>query len=293
MDPGLVTSLSGALAQARQVDKISNNLANADTPGYKGDELAFEEMLTSQIRQDSRAGIPERAATDRELFSRQGDEVRPTLHGEEFVRWQAGGIRQTGNPLDFAIEGNGFFEVLSPVGVKLTRAGHFAIDAQGRLVNPEGFPVLAAGAGAPETRTLRVGTSHLNADIEGNLYDLREQQVMVGRLSVVSVENPTALKKIGHGLFEAGPEAFVKGPRGPASELTNPLDPQASTPRANPLGSASVAPRIHQGMIEGSNVNPVKEMTRLIQAHRLFDQNIKLMEKAGEFQQMSADLGKF
>ncbi len=314
MDAGLVTSLSGALAQARRVDKIANNIANADTPAFKADDLIFEESLLGAQREDGRTDIPEREFSESELMSRAGDEHRAVLYGEEFTDLKAGAYKVTHNPLDIAIEGNGFLEILTPSGIRLTRAGNLALDAGGRLITRDGFLVLASGgrgaatAGAPRDlqadaanagmRAITVGSGNFNIDSEGNVYSGADRGGgIVGQLSLVRVENPRALKKEGSNLYSALPEAFVvqnnsnapvRGPAGVAAPTAI-----ADKPRLNPLGSTLVPPRVHQGMIEGSNVNPVAEMTKLIEAQRLFEQNTKLMQTMGDISSRVSEIGKF
>lgn len=310
MDAGLVTSMSGALAQSQRVEVIANNLANADTPGFKSDDLTFEESLMGAHQEDTRADLPERPYKESELLSRSGDERRPVLYGAEYTRLRAGNYRQTGNSLDVAIEGNGFLEVLTPQGIRLTRAGNLALDAEGRLVTRDGFLILAPGpavntspaatasltetplptpaAADPATiaagRALAVGSTRIRIDSEGNIYQQDGAQGLLGKLSVVQVENPQALKKSGKNLFEASSNAFVKTVRAPGAE---------GTVRPNPLGSTLVPARLHQGMLEGSNVNPITEMTNMIEAHRLFDQNTKLMQVHGDLSNRLSEIGKF
>jgi flagellar basal-body rod protein FlgF len=293
MDSTLVTAMSGALAQSKRIEVIANNLANADTPSFKSDDLIFEESLSAAHRQDLRADIPERPLNDSELFSRNGEEVRPVLYGAEFTDLRAGAFRQTSNSLDLAIEGNGFLEVLTPSGIRLTRAGNLALDAQGRLTTHEGFLVLGAGnqTGTPALRAITVGSDPVTFDVEGNVYrnsGAEEGPQLVGRLSILQVENPAALKKVGSNLFEAGQDSFTHpfGARAPAAAA-------AFAAKTNPLGPTSRAPRVHQGMVEGSNVVPVAEMTKLIQSHRLFDQNAKLMQTVGDMNAKAAEIGKF
>lgn len=329
MDAGLVTSMSGALAQSKRVEVIANNLANADTPGFKADDIAFEESLLGAHQADMRSDIPEEPFKDSELFSRSGDERRPVLYGGEFTQMRAGGYRQTGNSLDVAIEGNGFLQVLTPKGIRLTRAGNLALDPQGRLVNRDGFLVLGPGetakgptatasltptsttgveAGVPEApdaaaaaRAITVGSNQVHIDAEGNIYSRNAARTILGRLGIVQIENPSGLIKEGGNTFLASPEAFVKkvatGPesnsRDPASVNGDNPDSRSTGTKPNPLGSTLVAPKVHQGMLEGSNVNPVAEMTRMIEAHRMFDQNSKLMQMHGDMTGRLSEIGKF
>jgi flagellar basal-body rod protein FlgF len=294
MDAGLVTALSGALAQSKQVERIANNIANADTAGFKADELVFEAELQGQHhREMSLPEIPERVPTSSEIFSKAGDEHRVALYGTEFTDLRAGNIKRTGNALDIAIEGNGFLEVAHPNGVRLTRAGNLTLDAQGRLATRDGFLVLGPGQaqGDPAARAINLGTSNVTIDAQGNIYggaDLGGAQL--GSLGLVQVADPSQLKKSGQGLFEA-PEAALLRPGAPAA-LRLPAQAGGANTK-NPLGSTQVPPRIHQGMIEGSNVNPVKEMSRMIEAQRLYEQNAKLMQTFGNIQASGSELGKF
>ncbi len=298
MDAGLVSSLSGALAQNRRVEVIANNLANADTPAFKGDDLTFEESLQGTQHKDLRSDIPERPYTESELLSQAGRERRVVLHGSEWTDLKQGSVKQTGNPLDVAIEGNGFLEVLTPGGVRLTRAGNLALDPGGRLMTQDGFLVLGPGGPGqdPALRAITVGGTGVVIDQEGNIYSNNDRgNAALGRLSVVQVANPRAMKKDGRNLFEAPPEAAVRALDAPAAAqraVAQVADPD-SVPKENPLGALMIAPRIHQGMLEASNVNPVKEMTKLIEAHRLFDQNSRLMQSIGDINAKSSDIGRF
>lgn len=302
MDPGLVSSLSGALAQSRRVDVIANNIANADTPGFKTDDLIFDEALQGVQNKDEPGQLSQEPLKDSELLSRAGDEKRVVLYGGEFTDLKAGAYKQTNNPLDLAIEGNGFLEVLTPDGVRLTRAGNLALDSQGKLVTRDGFLVLGAGSkdADPATRSLQLGNGTPHFDVEGNLYKVSGgSEVMVGKLSVLKVENPSALKKAGANLFEAPQEAFASptgpGGRGPASlgGATGAEAQNGAAPKLNPLGSTLVAPKIHQGMLESSNVDAVKEMTKLIEAHRIFDQNSRLLQTHGDMATRLSEIGRF
>jgi flagellar basal-body rod protein FlgF len=296
MDPGLVSSLSGAVAQARRVDVIANNISNVDTAGFKGDDLAFEEHLQGAHRVDSRSDIPERPFTESELLSRTGDERRAVLHGNQFTDFSSGAFRRTGNPLDVAIVGNGFLEILTPEGIRLTRAGSLTLDPGGRLVTHDGFLVLGRGApGAdPALRAITIGNSHIVVDPQGNIYsEASRGGAPLGSLSLVSVENPSGLKKAGRNLFEYSDEALVRpaGANAAAAGARNPASEISSKP--NPLGPTSVAPTVQQGALESSNVNAVLEMTKMIEAQRLYEQNIKLMQSFGSLSEKAAELGRF
>ncbi len=300
MDAGLVSSLSGALAQSKRIENIANNLANADSPGFKSKELVFEEALIAAHQEDDRTDIPLRPFKESELLSRRGDENKIVLYGNEFVRLRQGDLKQTQNPLDLAIEGNGFFEVQSPDGIRLTRAGNLSIDAQGRLITGDGFLVLSArpqgqnGPGPkPEIRAIQLPPGKIHVDYEGNIYsnnELGSQQI--GKLSLIQIDDVSTLKPDGRNLLSFD-EASVAKPidpnRAPAAVGAAPAAPT----RSNPLGTSLIAPKVHQGMLELSNVNPVREMSEMIQAHRVYDQNLKLMQSFGDLNQRLSEVGKF
>jgi flagellar basal-body rod protein FlgG len=295
MDPGLVTALSGALAQSKRVETISNNLANADTVAFKSQDLLFEESLMAAQHQDTRSDIPERPYKDSELLSRSGDEQRNVLYGSDYTNLRAGNFKQTHQALDIAIEGNGFLEVLSPNGVRLTRAGNLTLDAGGRLVNSDGFLVLGAGNPSqdPALRAITVGNGRVTIDREGNVYGGPDQgNANLGRLSIVQISDPKGLKKAGGNLYEVAPEAIARPLQAGAANRA-PAAAGEEVARPNPLGSTMVPARVHQGMLESSNVNPVAEMTKLIEAHRLFDQNTRMLQTIGDAASRVSEVGKF
>lgn len=303
MDSGLVSSLSGALAQSKKIENIANNLANADTPGFKTKDLVFEEALIAAHQEDNRSDIPNRPYKESELLSRRGDENKVVLYGNEFMRLRQGDFKQTNNPLDLAIQGNGFFEVQSPDGVRLTRGGNMAVDAQGRLVTSDGFLILSnrpqgqQGPGPkPETRAIQLPPGAINVDYDGNIYSENASgSQMVGKLSLIQIENPSSLKPEGRNLFTFDESAIaVTGPgaRAPAAVAPAGANPAVPT-KPNQLGATLIAPKVHQGMLELSNVNPVSEMTEMIKAHRMYDQNLKLMQSFGDMNQRVSEVGKF
>jgi flagellar basal-body rod protein FlgF len=290
MEAGLVSAVSGALAQSRRVEIAANNLANADTVGFKADGATFEEYVQGAQRDDYREGGSLEVDSEIGTLPESRREKSVVLYGEEFAYLKSGALTSTNNPFDLAIEGNGFFEVQTPEGIRLTRAGNLSLDRQGRLVTRDGFLVLGDGNpnAAPEQRAIQVGTQRPIVDKDGAIYVMQEGQMLpIGRVGIVQVGNPRDLKKEGNGFFSAGEAADLRRAgepaRGPAGvEMAN-----------NPLGAINVPAQIHQGFLEASNVNPILEMTQMIEAHRLFDQNAKLMQSFGTLNQQSSELGKF
>ncbi len=218
MNSGLYAALSGNLAAMRRLDIISNNLANANTAGFKKDRMAFESLLAL------RAGeAPEKAGLV------QADNIY-------YTDYSAGPIKQTGNSLDLAIEGDGFFTVNTPQGRAYTRQGNFQRNAAGRLVTNEGNEVV--GSGGPIT----INGSRVEVSAKGEVV---VDGVQVATLEVVDFPKPYAFQKTGGALFV-------------------PSDPQA-TPQ--PVRTASVK----QGHLEESNVSVVQEMVQMIEANRYFE----------------------
>jgi flagellar basal-body rod protein FlgF len=149
MERGLYIAASGMLSEMTRQDQISNDLANSSTPGYKSDRSAqasFAEVMLQNTRTGQVVGPLG--------FGAQIDEIRTDLAPAP--------MRQTGEPLDFAIDGEGFFAVQTPQGVRYTRNGQFSANAQGQLVNAQGHPVLSQG-GAP----IQVRGGRANADALG------------------------------------------------------------------------------------------------------------------------------
>ncbi len=305
MDAGLVTALSGALAQSKQVERIANNLANADTAGFKSDELIFEAELQGKHHRDlSLPDIPDRIPTSSELLSKAGNENKVALYGSDYTDLRPGSLKTTGNPRDLAIDGNGFFEVAAPDGLRLTRSGNMAIDAQGRLVTRDGFLVLGPGQASadPKARAISIGTSRVNIDQQGNIYGSAELGVaQLGSISLVQVQDPKLLVKKGQGLFEAPESALLRAgaartaaaaPAAAGNANQNSVGAETANSK-NPLGATQIPPRVIQGMLEASNVNPVKEMSKMVEAQRLYEQNAKLMQTFGNLQMSASEIGKF
>ncbi|MCS7279151.1 MAG: flagellar basal-body rod protein FlgF [Thermodesulfobacteriaceae bacterium] len=222
---GLLETLEAGQLLVRKLDTHTNNLANIDTPGYKKSELSFREVLMRKIGPRYRRAFKE------------------TL---PYIGMEQGELELTGEALHLAIVGEGFFKVQTPKGVAYTRSGNFTLDAQRRLVTPQGYPVLANGAplvidpAMSREGLLTMENLRLQVSPEGILsIDGTE----VGRLEVVTFDDLNKLKKVGENLFMAE-EAQER----PATNY-----------------------EVKQGFIEKSNVNPIKEMVNLIEIHRSFE----------------------
>ncbi len=243
---GIYAALSGAVAQAQRLDTIANNIANVNTPGFKRDEQVFREYLTANEKPPEVIQVPKVPGSLESFYDMQGGDLSYVDANGTFTEFTQGRLQGTNGSLDVAIDGSGFFEVMTPGGLRLSRYGSFSIDGNGQLVNKDGFPVMmesAAGAD-PASRVVRIsGEAPISIAENGQVF---EGENLLGRLSVVDVANKDNLQKIGQNLFD-----FKKN----------------ALPETTPVLSIS----LKQGFLELSNVNIVKEMTDMITATRTFE----------------------
>lgn len=295
MATGLWTAAAGAAAQAQQVDVVANNLANADTLGFKKDAPTFKEYLSTLEREPEGLEVKRGPIKDKDFYPLDGKDQAFVVVDGTYTDMRQGNLRVTNALLDVAMEGPGFLEVSTPSGIRYTRQGSLKLATDGRLVTSEGHPVLAAqpgglanvpptpqiqagqgqalpaqggaaGSGVPvEARfiSLRDRGGHITISPQGELY---AGDQLVARLSVREFMDSRKLQKRGSALFENG-------------DPTNLAQPTRTF--------------LRQGMLETSNVNPVEEMTNLIKANRLFEQDLKAMKTYGDLLQREAnDIGK-
>lgn len=231
--------LSGALSQEKRLEVITNNLANVNTAGFKKDLPLFE-------------GIGLAAGPG----AGPNGSINPTptfeMLRQTFTDFTPGPVRMTGEPLDLAIDGEGFFAVQTPGGVRYTRGGSFTLDSQGQITTYDGFPLL--GSGGPIT----VPAGALQVDAEGRLSvkgtEVGAQSTDIDTLPVYRFSDLSGLKKIGQTLFEATAGGATPFPEG----------------------------RITQGALEDANVNPVEEMVAMITVMRLYESAQKAIQTADE-----------
>ncbi len=243
---------TGLDAQQTQLDVISNNLANISTNGFKRSRAVFEDLLYQTIRQP---GAQSSQQTQLPSGLQLGTGVHPVATEKIFTQ---GNLQQTGNPLDLAIKGNGFFQVLQPGGsVAYSRDGAFQVDTQGVLVTASGYPVqpqITIPAGAQSITIGQDGTvSVQQADTA--------RPTQVGSLLLVNFINPAGLQSVGENLY------LETAASGTAS---------ANTPGTNGLG------RLSQGFVETSNVNVVEELVNMIQTQRAYEINSKAITTADQ-----------
>lgn len=240
---GLWVPVSGAVGLEREVDAIANNVANVATPGFKRDQVTFREHLTALDRGAVAPALPEGEWSPEDFYRSHGAEAGQVKADGAFTDFTQGRLVPTGNPLDLALHGGGFFEVLAEGGVRATRRGTFSLSPEGFLTDHRGRPVLApAGAAGepPLERRIRIeGSGPVEVNAGGEVFRGGRG---AGRLSVVHFKDPHSLRKEGSGYF-IGTETDPAG--GPTT--------------------------VHQGFVEASNVSAVREMGELIRANRLFE----------------------
>ena len=144
---GIYTAVSGAIAQGAKVDTIANNIANTNTTAFKKSKQIFNEYLTANEKVPDVIQVPRIPASIESFYDMQGGDKAYVNSAGTYTDFSQGTIKVTGNSLDAAIEGEAFFEVLTPQGVRLTRDGSFKRDVDGRLVTKQGHRVLRAGIG--------------------------------------------------------------------------------------------------------------------------------------------------
>jgi flagellar basal-body rod protein FlgF len=247
---GVYTALSGAIAQSQRLDTIANNIANVNTPGFKKDKQVFQEYLTANEKPQDVMNVPRVPASIDSFYDMQGGDKSFVDSKGTFTDFSQGTVKHTGNKMDLAIEGKGFFEVATPQGTRYSRAGNFTLDGEGKLVTTEGYPVLkSAPAGTdPQSRVIRVtGQAPMTIGDNGEVFEGTDS---LGKISVVTVEAPDQMQKVGNGMF-----AFKTNAKAEAISVEN--------------------PSVKQGFIELSNVNIVQEMTDMISANRVFESTQK------------------
>jgi flagellar basal-body rod protein FlgG len=252
-------SKTGMEAQQTQLDHISHNLANSATNGYKRSHAVFEDLMYQNLRQ---SGANSSEQTQLPTGLQVGLGTRAVATSRQFSQ---GNLQQTGNTLDVAIKGQGFFEIQMPDGTTgYTRDGAFQVDAQGQIVTNNGYPVqpgIVVPANAQSISIAADGT--VTVALPGQAAPQN-----IGQIQIASFVNPAGLEPRGQNLYT---ETAASG------------TPNAAAPGTNGLGSLS------QGFVETSNVNVVEELVAMIQTQRAYELNSKAIQTSD---QMLARLGQ-
>ncbi|MEO8799411.1 MAG: flagellar basal-body rod protein FlgG [Polyangiaceae bacterium] len=248
----LHVAATGMVAQETQLDTIANNLANANTTGYKRQNAEFEDLLYQNVR----APVANADGTVSAAGTQIGSGARVVATSRQFSQ---GTIQQTGNNLDIAIEGQGFVGIMQPSGtVAYSRAGALKLDNQGRLTTSDGLPLeppITIPADATSITIASDGTvSAVTASGKG-------AATVLGQLQLTNFQNPNGLNALGHNLFE---QTSSSG--------------EAQTGLAGADGRGTFL----QGALEGSNVEVVTEMISMISTQRAYEINSKVIQAADD-----------
>jgi flagellar basal-body rod protein FlgG len=252
---------TGMQAQQMMVEVISNNIANLNTTGFKSQRAEFQDLLYQNIR------APGDSSSDAGTIVPVGVQIGIGVKAAAVYRMSLqGNLSQTGNPLDLAIQGKGFFQVQLPSGTTAyTRAGSFQLNNQRQIVTADGFLV-------QPTITIPQNTTSVTVDQSGQVQAQVAGQVnpqIAGQLTLAVFPNEAGLLATGQNLLT---ETQASG------------TPVIANPGVNDTGV------LQQGFLETSNVNVVNEITNLITAQRAYEMNSKVIETADQMQQTLSNL---
>jgi len=255
MTQALWIAKTGLDAQQTKMAVISNNLANVNTTGFKQGRAVFEDLLYQNIRQSGG-----QTSQDTELPSglNLGTGVRVVATEKLFTQ---GSIVQTGNALDVAIKGRGFFQILLPDGnLAYSRDGTFQRNAQGEMVTANGYSVQPSITIPDGAQSITIGDDGvISVQLSG-----QAAPTQVGSLETVDFINPVGLQPIGQNLY---------------IETASSGTAQAGTPGLNGFGA------LIQGVLEGSNVNVVSELVSMIETQRAYEMNSKAISTSDQMMQ--------
>ena len=239
---------SGMNAQQTRLDAISNNLANADTTGFKRDiavSKSFPELLMRRMNDDGVYETPFGSADVAPIIGKIGLGVETN---ELYTDFEQGSFKQTSTHTDMALSGEGFFSVHTPQGERYTRNGNFLVGKEGILETKEGYPVLG------ENGYIHVADDRFVVNQDGMVYSENDME-LIDRLKVVRFDNERYLEKMGSSLYK---DTNVTGPAY--------------------IAEGNERPQFLQGYIETSNVNVVNEMVSMIEVNRAYEANQKTIQ---------------
>jgi flagellar basal-body rod protein FlgG len=230
MIEGLYRVAAGMSPKMTRMEIMSNNLANIDTTGFKRDRAFMEDLSAAQVRQAA-------------------DGSSETII-KQYIDFNEGGLRQTSNPLDVAIQGRGFFELSTPDGPKYTRSGNFKMSLDGSIVSSQGFEVMGTNGKLqlPDIQRLTSGSVQISESGEVTV-----DKQSVGHIKVVDFKDYTQLTKSSDSMFIANPGADIS--EGPGPHTT-----------------------VRQGYLEESNVDGLEEMVAMVELNRSFESDQKALQ---------------
>lgn len=259
MERALWSAVTGMRAQELSLDVISNNLANVNTTGFKNSRVRFQDMLYASLV------IPGAASADGEVGGVQvGHGTRVAGATRQFTQ---GAMIETGNALDFAIEGDGFFEIILPDGDSaFTRDGSFIMNGAGEVITSDGYRVAGFDVIDP-------GTTEITITRDGSFTAIvNNAQVQKGRVTLARFLNPEGLRSIGRNLYQ---ETEASG----APEL-------GLVPGENGVGGLA------QRYLERSNVNTATELVNMITTQRAYEATSKAIRASDEMLHVANQLSR-
>jgi len=242
---GLYTAASGMTAQQQNIDVISNNIANVNTTGFKQDRAEFQDLMYQSLNYTA-------GATSSQTSNPTGIDVGLGVRTSGIQKnFSQGSLKDTGNKLDIAITGDGFFKLNTPSGETVySRDGSFKLDSEGNIVNGQGYTL------DPQI-TFPVGTTKISIGEDGIIKAIppgERSATTYGQLTLATFINPAGLSPLGNNLY---------------SKNNTSGDEVIALPGQNGIGA------VKQGMLETSNVQLVTEMVNLIAAQRAYESNSK------------------
>lgn len=257
MEPALWAAKTGLDAQQTQMTVTANNLANVNTTGFKKSRAVFDDLLYQNI---SQVGANTTQNTQSPTGLNLGTGVRVVATEKNYTQ---GSVNNTGNALDVAIQGRGFFQVLQPNGqLAYTRDGSFQVNAQGQLVTAAGYQVQPAITVPTGAQSITIGT---DGTVSVKLAN-QATPTTVGVLQLADFINPAGLQDVGGNL---------------AMESASSGTPVTGTPGLNGIGT------LIQGSVEGSNVNVVEELVNMIETQQAYEMNSRAVQTTDQMLQYS------
>ncbi len=255
MNQALWIAKTGLDAQQTRMEVVSNNIANVSTTGFKRERAVFEDLLYQNISQ-----VGASSTQDTQLPSGFSIGTGVRVVATEKLHSQ-GNLTNTGNPLDMAVQGKGFFQILMPDGsLAYTRDGSFQVNQDGQLVTSSGYQVQPAITVPEGAQSVTIGSDGtVSVLLPGSA-----AATQVGSLQLTNFINPAGLQAIGQNLLlESGSSGA----------------PQTGTPGLNGLGT------LMQGSVESSNVNIAEELVNMIETQRAYEMNSKAIQSADQMLQ--------
>jgi len=255
----LWTAASGMQAQQLNIDVIANNLANVNTTGFKKSRADFQDVMYQSVKTTGAPTTNSTQAAGIEI----GLGTTPAAVSKVFT---SGNFAQTGNELDMAIEGEGFFQIQMPDGTtSYSRAGSFKRDGQGRVVTTDGYPMMPEMVVPSNAIKISVGSDGTVSVVQSG----QTTPTTIGTIQLATFQNPAGLSSMGRNLYQ-----------------TTDASGDATTGTAGQNGIGTIS----QGFLEMSNVNVMEEMVNMIVGQRAYEINSKAVQAADEMLQQANNL---